>query len=452
MDLAEIVGAIQVVDLPVKTRQAAIRTLVRAAKWDAEGISPDDVIEAVEERERAAQTIVADGFAMPHGRINWDGDYRVVLGRSRAGVDYGAPGGERVHLIVLWVVGRRRETHLEVLAALADLLKSDEFRQSLVDAPDVRGIEKLLHSRIGPQPDGALKRSPSVSQLGHLLVEQAIRIAVSLPAQALLLAVESPEMIPWDRLESYSGRLLIVSSEGTEEVEAHHPHAHVFEVPHTSLSRMDRAHLGVLLAASEGLLSESIWVVCVTGPQSAQLDSITVIRPDPHLQAMFSGKGKHEAASIRSAVVMRVLSLAIELASEGREGKAVGAMFVIGDIPRVLRHARQLVFNPFHGYSRQLRNVLDPSLAETIKEFALVDGAFLVQGDGTVQSAGTYLVPKLIPEGLPHGLGTRHQTAAGITAHTTAIAITISQSTGTVSVFRHGGIVFTLERGTFTRW
>ena len=107
------------------------------------------------------------------------------------------------------------------------------------------------------------------------------------------------------------------------------------------------------------------------------------------------------------------------------------------------------MLNPFHGYSRTLRSLLDLSLAETIKEFAMIDGAFIVQGDGMVVSAGTYLVPKSSTR-LPLGLGTRHHAAAAITAHTQAMAITVSQSTGTVTVFRHGQIVLKLERATPT--
>ncbi len=127
-------------------------------------------------------------------------------------------------------------------------------------------------------------------------------------------------------------------------------------------------------------------------------------------------------------------------------------MFVLGDSRNVLRQAQQLVLNPFHGYSRQLRNILDPSLSETIKEYAVIDGAFVIQGDGTVLSAGTYLTPKSASSNLPQGLGARHQTAAAITVHTMAMAITVSQSTGTVTVFRNGSIVVTLQRAAATRW
>ena len=39
---------------------------------------------------------------------------------------------------------------------------------------------------------------------------------------------------------------------------------------------------------------------------------------------------------------------------------------------------------------------------------------------------------------LPSGLGSRHAAAAGITAYTKAIAITVSESDGTVRVWRAG--------------
>ncbi|MCA9244705.1 MAG: diadenylate cyclase, partial [Phycisphaerales bacterium] len=46
----------------------------------------------------------------------------------------------------------------------------------------------------------------------------------------------------------------------------------------------------------------------------------------------------------------------------------------------------------------------------------------------------------------PRGLGARHQAAAAITSVTEAIAITISHSTGSVTVFRNGRIVTEIEK------
>ncbi len=451
MELAQLVDALRVVELTAKTRPAAIRALTRLAGLEEDGISLDAVVQAIEEREAAAQTIVAEGFALPHAVIDWQGDFRVVLGRSQAGLDYGVPGSEAVRLVVLLVVGRQQEElHLRVLAGLAKLLQDDELRQAICAASDVQAIEQLLRARAGVEAHETPRR-PSVPQVNSILVPQAARLAESLSAQALLLAVDHVDSVPWDRLDGWRGRLLLVTSQQSGDVQVPREDTFVFDVPHTSLSRMDRANLGLLLAASAGLLVERASVVCVTGPGGRRLDCITVTQPEGQLQTMFSSKVTRRAARIQPAVILRVLSLAIELAAEGREAKPVGTTFVVGDTRQVLRRARQLVLNPFHGFSHTLRSVLDPSLVETIKEFALIDGAFIVDAEGTVVSAGTYLVPKSSPQ-VPHGLGTRHQAAAGITADTQAMSIAISQSTGTVTVFRHGAIVLKLEQSTQTRW
>lgn len=443
----------RLIELTAKNRPAAIRALVQAGNWEDEGVAAETVLDAIEEREAAAQTLVAPDFALPHAFIDWDGDFRVVLGRSRNGVDYGVPSGQHVQLIVLLVLGSKlQESHVEVLAALAELLKSAEFREELIDAKDTRAIDVLLLAKAGLQSDHRPLRPPGVPKLTLTLIKQAMELVESIGAQALLVAVDRVENVPWETVNEWEGRLLVVTTEYSDDFEVRRKDTHLFDVQHASLSRMDRANLGLLLAASSGLLTEKHSVVCVTGSDGRRLDSISITKPEAHFRAMLSEKNRRGVDVIRPAVILRILSLAVEIAAEGREAHAVGTLFVIGDSRQVMKHAQQLVLNPFHGYSKQLRNVLDPSLSETIKEFALIDGAFIIQGDGTVLTAGTYLVPKSASTNLPHGLGARHQTAAAITAHTQAMAITVSQSTGTVTVFRNGSIVFTLERAAATRW
>lgn len=453
MDLGDLVSAIRILELTAKSRPAAIRALVQAANFEDEAVAPEAVLSAIEEREAAAQTLVANDFALPHAFIDWDGDFRIVLGRSRGGVDYGVPGGQQVRLICLLVLGRKLlQSHVEVLAALAELLKTSEFRQLLIDAKDTKAIDALLLHKAGLSPEHRPLRPPTIPKLTQTLIKNSMQLVDLVGSQALLLAMDRVENVPWELFANWKGRLLVVTTEHSDDFVIPREDAHVFDVLHASLSRMDRANLGLLLAASAGLLTEKHSVVCVTGSDGRRLDSISVTKPEAHFRAMFSEKNRRGVDVVRPAVMLRVLSLALEIAAEGREAKPVGTLFVLGDSRNVLRQSQQLVLNPFHGYSKQLRNVLDPSLSETIKEFALIDGAFIIQGDGTVLSAGTYLTPKSSTSNLPHGLGARHQTASSISAHTLAMAITVSQSTGTVTVFRNGAIVFSLERAAATRW
>jgi DNA integrity scanning protein DisA with diadenylate cyclase activity len=150
---------------------------------------------------------------------------------------------------------------------------------------------------------------------------------------------------------------------------------------------------------------------------------------------------------VRPDVLERVLNIAAELGYEGREGKMVGGLFVVGDSQNVLALSRQLILNPFKGYSEEARNILAPELKETVKELSSIDGAFIIRGDGVIEAAGTYLTASTRDiHDLPAGLGARHQAAAGITAVTNAVAIAVSQSTGHVTVFRRGHIIADLEK------
>lgn len=152
-------------------------------------------------------------------------------------------------------------------------------------------------------------------------------------------------------------------------------------------------------------------------------------------------------AEIRPEVIERVVNIASELGHEGREGKPVGAMFVVGDSERVISLSRQLIINPLRGYEEHERNILDHALEETVKELSTLDGAFIVRGDGVIESCGTFL-KTASQDGyeLPQGLGARHHAAAAITAVTESLAVTVSESTGTVSIFRNGNIVTEIEK------
>ncbi|GEM_PF-147641 len=141
-------------------------------------------------------------------------------------------------------------------------------------------------------------------------------------------------------------------------------------------------------------------------------------------------------------VFENTLKIASELAREGREGKPIGALFVLGDSARVLKHSRQIVINPFKGHPHEDRLITDQKNHETAKEFSQIDGAMIISDKGIIEAAGRYLDVKR-PVDIPSGLGGRHLAAAAITSETRAIAVVVSM-TGTVRVFKDGEIVLRL--------
>ena len=153
------------------------------------------------------------------------------------------------------------------------------------------------------------------------------------------------------------------------------------------------------------------------------------------------------------ATVEEVLQLAVEVAREGREGRKIGTLFVVGDVEAVLERSRPLLLDPLYGHPNELLDVRRPEFRETVKELAQLDGAFVVDKYGTFVSAVVDAATPLMP-----GLGTRHAAAASITSDTRAVAIVVSQSS-IVRVYARGEIraeivpeLFLLSRdGLFAR-
>ena len=187
--------------------------------------------------------------------------------------------------------------------------------------------------------------------------------------------------------------------------------------------------------------------MCLSGlPKFKTLDSLVILDIGREFELLTSEDVSTVSSGMQPEVFEGVLNLAVELANEGREGRPVGTTFVIGDLEHVLPLSRQMIINPFKGYPEEERNILDRRLRETIKEFAVLDGAFIIRDDGVIVSAGRHLASALDSEKMPMGLGSRHQAAAGITEATNALAIVISESTGDVRIFKNGSIFMEIER------
>jgi DNA integrity scanning protein DisA with diadenylate cyclase activity len=120
-------------------------------------------------------------------------------------------------------------------------------------------------------------------------------------------------------------------------------------------------------------------------------------------------------------------------------------LFVVGDHRKVLAHCHPVGFDPVRGYGRKERNLDDARVREGIKEIAQVDGAIIVSADGTVEAAAQYVSAPAANISLSKGLGARHWAAAAISRATKAVAVAVSQSTGTVRIFQNGEVVLRIE-------
>lgn len=198
---------------------------------------------------------------------------------------------------------------------------------------------------------------------------------------------------------------------------------------------------GILVSAYlEGSLGDGEDTLVLVASESQPLLVLNFsISADPTFKLLRSG--------IEQRVSLQVFEMLFrisgDLVRQGREGKSIGALFIMGDIEAVLGASRQVVINPFQGHDADERYVLNPNNIETIKEYALLDGAIIVDDEGYLEAAGRYVLLEPDAE-LASGLGGRHLAAASITQKTEAIAIVVSSS-GVVRVYKDGKPIMELD-------
>ncbi len=267
----------------------------------------------------------------------------------------------------------------------------------------------------------------------------AVRLAKSFDADAVLVLLDGAS--DWEALKKKAGgRKVIVVAEADEIVQgAKDAGLNGVKLSMGDSPVFERLTQALLESVADDLLSTSSRVVGVySGFEVGTIDSISVLRLREHLGPLTARDLREIETSVPLDTLRTVVDLAVEIGREGREGKPVGTIFVVGDTRKVMSMSHPIGFDPVKGYSRKERNLSDPRVREAIKEIAQVDGAIIISPDGTVEAAARYLDAPATGITLSKGLGARHWSAAAITRATKAIAVTVSESDSTVRVFQNG--------------
>jgi diadenylate cyclase len=144
---------------------------------------------------------------------------------------------------------------------------------------------------------------------------------------------------------------------------------------------------------------------------------------------------------VKEEVFDAVFHISTEISIEGREGKSVGTTFLIGDADNVMAKSRQISLNAFEGQKPESRMITNQDIKENIKEFAQLDGAFVIDGSGYIRAQSRYITVDTSNVSLPKGMGTRHNSVAAMTQVTNAVGIVVSQSGGGITIFKNGLIL-----------
>lgn len=205
-------------------------------------------------------------------------------------------------------------------------------------------------------------------------------------------------------------------------------------LPYDLTSMDELYHLSIALAVAEGALSYGDRILALG--KKAQDNACFII------DAEISQSSFSELHSVLMnpnlpdrQVIKTILTLALEIGHMRK--RSMGALYVIGDADNVQKNCSQLFMDPFEGKPVSKRNIMDRDVRDTLKEYARLDGAVIIDGEGVIRAAGVCInadtqgVDLLVE-------GTRHAAAAAISVQTDAISITVSETTGTVMLFKKG--------------
>ncbi len=282
-------------------------------------------------------------------------------------------------------------------------------------------------------------------QFQHV-IDLAAQLAEDVSADALMILLEGST--DWTQLRRAVGRrrVLLAADLASELEGAANAGFPIVVLNMADSPVQEKLTQALLESVADDILTPGARVVAIySGFEADTIDSISIIHLGEHLGRLTSRDLRQLETKVPLDTLKVVVDLALDIGREGREGKPVGTLFVVGDTRKVMNCSHPVGFDPVRGYSRKERNLFDPKVREGIKEIAQMDGAFVVNPDGTVEGAARYIDASAETITLSKGLGARHWAAAAVTRKTKAVAVAVSESNGTVRIFHNGEVILRIE-------
>ena len=214
-------------ELPDNDKTDALQFLAHVIEAFPEVPAGTDVVEHVMNREATTNTALGKGWACPHARVPFDEDLMCVIGWSPEGIDYGAPDGKPVTIVVMYLVPENQRNHyLREISLLAKALETypgldklrevkdlDDIRNYLLDlidvtkesaGPDTRARMIRLQAKAVPE-------ALAFRDLSNLILEPITLVAG--PDTKPVVLTQNPDLLEW--LDSANDLVSRIETEGS---------------------------------------------------------------------------------------------------------------------------------------------------------------------------------------------------------------------------------------------
>jgi PTS system fructose-specific IIA component len=137
-------------DLADDERRAAVRSLAQRLVDAGRVTDLDQFLSDIEKREQQMATGLEGGIGIPHCRSTSVTAPTLAFGRSKGGVDFGAPDGPANLIFLIAAPEGGGADHMTVLAALARRLVRAEFKETLLQANDPAAVAAYVSQEVSP--------------------------------------------------------------------------------------------------------------------------------------------------------------------------------------------------------------------------------------------------------------------------------------------------------------
>jgi mannitol/fructose-specific phosphotransferase system IIA component (Ntr-type) len=140
-----------------------------------------ELYEAMMTREKAMNTGLGKGVACPHVRAAGSGELISAVGWSPSGIDYGAPDGKKVHLVVMYYIpDSQKNSYLKEISSLAAAVRKEGGIQPIANAEDIATVRERLLDWVGAAIEANIPEAKA--RMIRLEARQAVTEAAPLTA------------------------------------------------------------------------------------------------------------------------------------------------------------------------------------------------------------------------------------------------------------------------------
>jgi nitrogen PTS system EIIA component len=178
----------RLVELPDTDKAKSLEYLANLIEAVPDLPSTRELYEAMTAREKAMNTGIGMGVACPHVRAPGSGELVSAVGWSPQGIDYGAPDGKKVHLVVMYYIPEsQKNVYLKEISSLAGAVRRQGGIQPIASAEDIGTVRERLLDWVGAAIEASIPEAKA--RMIRLEFRQAVAEAAPAPAAGAIQIV-----------------------------------------------------------------------------------------------------------------------------------------------------------------------------------------------------------------------------------------------------------------------